>query len=64
MEERRIDSTTRQRDAADGFTDIQTGEETEDNWEITDAIRTHINNYLLKLLFIIARLKRFIVEFD
>ena len=44
----------------DGFTEIQTGDEEEDKWEITDAIRQHINNYLHKLLFIIARLKRFI----
>ena len=63
LEERRMDQT-RQKDIDGGFTDIQTGQETEDNWEITDAIRTHINNYLLKLLFIIARLKRFISEFD
>lgn len=44
----------------DGFTDIQTGQQAEDNWEITDAIRSHINNYLHKLLFIMARLKRYI----
>ena len=63
LEDKNIEES-KQKEAIDGFTDLQTESDQDQEWEITNAIRSHMNNYLHKLLYIIARLKRFITQFD
>lgn len=50
-------------DSSFGFTEVNTGREEEQTWEINNTIRTHMRQYLNKLIFIIARLKTSMIDF-